>query len=412
MTLPAETPPPSPHKMDRFELLRFQPSEFESLLAEQPGTRLYDGDVKTNLPGGHLLLTTHRLFWGKRADILAGESALCLWLSGVRSLDVATSTSLFSGTRSKLVVHLLPVTAEAARRPHPHRSTANFVKFSTEDGQFPDQFTACVRNTLAARVWEADTVTQPPPAAQAGGRPTAKPLRTGIGGIERDLLERQQNTGDTINVAFQDLNKLMASAKDMVAVSQAFSAKVVQRQGEISADETVRLRAQLLGLGIDNPVVRDQLGDASDFHALLAQEIGSLLLQPLQAAGGLMTLPEAYCRVNRARAMELLSPDDVLKACQRLGGDGSGSLVRLRTFDSSGTMVLQLATHDDAVVAAEVLELVRREQSLSIEQLARVQGISVMLAQVRLLATEQLALVCRDESMEGLRFYPNRFVEQ
>lgn len=32
----------------------------------------------------------------------------------------------------------------------------------------------------------------------------------------------------------------------------------------------------------------------------------------------MMTLPEVYCRLNRARGMELLSPEDVLNACQSL----------------------------------------------------------------------------------------------
>lgn len=31
-----------------------------------------------------------------------------------------------------------------------------------------------------------------------------------------------------------------------------------------------------------------------------------------------MTLPEVFCRINRARGMELLSPEDVLNACTAL----------------------------------------------------------------------------------------------
>lgn len=32
----------------------------------------------------------------------------------------------------------------------------------------------------------------------------------------------------------------------------------------------------------------------------------------------MMALPDVYCRVNRARGMELLSPEDLLNACQAL----------------------------------------------------------------------------------------------
>lgn len=32
-----------------------------------------------------------------------------------------------------------------------------------------------------------------------------------------------------------------------------------------------------------------------------------------------MTLSDVFCRINRARGLELLSPEDILSACQMLG---------------------------------------------------------------------------------------------
>ncbi|KAG8337685.1 Vacuolar protein-sorting-associated protein 36 [Homalodisca vitripennis] len=49
--------------------------------------------------------------------------------------------------------------------------------------------------------------------------------------------------------------------------------------------------------------------------------------------------------------------------------------------------------------------------SLSAEQLAQELGISVILAKERLLATEKAGKACRDDTIEGLRFYPNMFLE-
>ena len=37
-------------------------------------------------------------------------------------------------------------------------------------------------------------------------------------------------------------------------------------------------------------------------------------------------------------------------------------------------------------------------------------NLSVILARERLLAAETDGLVCRDDSVEGLRFYPNKFI--
>ena len=47
---------------------------------------------------------------------------------------------------------------------------------------------------------------------------------------------------------------------------------------------------------------------------------------------------------------------------------------------------------------------------LSAEELSRAAGISVVLARERLLAAEAAGAACRDDSVEGLRFYPNRFL--
>jgi len=59
----------------------------------------------------------------------------------------------------------------------------------------------------------------------------------------------------------------------------------------------------------------------------------------------MMSLADVYCRVNRARGLELLSPEDLLHACEQLSGP-----IRLRSFPS-GARVLQLESHDDSLIA-------------------------------------------------------------
>jgi len=50
--------------------------------------------------------------------------------------------------------------------------------------------------------------------------------------------------------------------------------------------------------------------------------------------------------------------------------------------------------------------------SLTAEELAQALGISVLLAKERLLTAEKHGKACRDESIEGLRFYPNQFLQR
>lgn len=69
----------------------------------------------------------------------------------------------------------------------------------------------------------------------------------------------------------------------------------------------------------------------------------------------MMTLTDVYCRVNRARGLELLSPEDLLHASRRLAP--LGLPIVLRSFDS-GVMVLQIRSHDDNAVVDRITELV------------------------------------------------------
>ena len=47
---------------------------------------------------------------------------------------------------------------------------------------------------------------------------------------------------------------------------------------------------------------------------------------------------------------------------------------------------------------------------LSAEEFARRAGLAVVLAMERLLAAERYGSVCRDDSVEGIKFYPNLFL--
>jgi len=117
-----------------------------------------------------------------------------------------------------------------------------------------------------------------------------------------------------------------------------------------------------------------------------------------------MTITEVYCRINRARGLELVSPDDVLNACKLLNGP-----MKLRQYPS-GAMILQLENHNDEQVAEEIAKLLEQKGSLSIAECARENNLSVFLTHERFLIAERAGKVCRDESVEGLRFYPNLFL--
>ncbi|XP_052872683.1 vacuolar protein-sorting-associated protein 36 [Anopheles cruzii] len=394
--------------MNRFEHCQARLSENECFVAKERSIKLYDGDEKTSYEDGEVVLTSHRLLWGRNGEIGRGGNAFALRLQYVVSLEEEEASSMLFGKKKRIIIRLAELRPDKKSGPMDY-SCASFVKISGRNGVDP-AFVQALHATVSARVWIAtddrESAQLKNTSSDAGPsvNPAQRQLRTGIMGIERSLAAKQKQTDENINLAFQDLGKLMEMAKDMVAVTKIVSAKIRERHGEISEDETVRFKSYLMSLGIDDPVTRDSTRSNSEFFLKLSQQICEMLLDPITEAGGMMSLADVYCRVNRARGVELLSPKDLLDACKLLIGP-----IKLRIFPS-GAMVLQLESHDDELVLERTFELVERYTSVSADELAQVEGISLLLSKERLLAAEAVGRLCRDESIEGLRFYVNKFV--
>lgn len=110
-----------------------------------------------------------------------------------------------------------------------------------------------------------------------------------------------------------------------------------------------------MSLGIDDPVTRDSHKSDNQYLRSLAKQICDILQTPISEMGGMMTLADVYCRVNRARGLELLSPEDLLNACKIM--ESLELPLKLYQF-SSGVMVLQLQSLNHESVAVATADLV------------------------------------------------------
>ncbi|KAM7356097.1 vacuolar protein sorting 36 [Cochliomyia hominivorax] len=392
--------------MNRFEYIEARLQEHESFVSKESHVKLYDGDQKTNFEEGDLVLTTHRLLWGKTGDIAKAAVCLSLNLKYVVSVNEEQASNFLFGRKTRLILHLRQ--PDGNKLPGPSDNSTNaFLKLSGKHGILPE-FSNALRETLNAKIWyikiSNKRIDQMEDEVSPGVNITREArlrMRTGIGGIEKALEQKTKETDENIALAFQDLKVLMGMAKDMVNISRIISEKIRSQKGEISNDETVRFKSYLLSLGIEDPVTREGYSDESEYYKSLANQICMMLLDPLEESGGMMSLADVYCRVNRARGLELLSPEDLLNACRSLKGP-----IELRHFPS-GAMVLQMESQDDELTAAETYNLVQKSSSLAVEEFAKLENISLLLAKERLLAAERLGKLCRDYSIEGLRFYPN-----
>ncbi|XP_072576202.1 vacuolar protein-sorting-associated protein 36 isoform X3 [Vulpes vulpes] len=298
------------------------------------------------------------------------------------------------GKSAKIVVHLHPPPSN--KEPGPFQSSKNsYIKLSfKEHGQI--EFYRRLSEEMTQRRWENMPVSQ---SLQTNRGPQPGRIRAvGIVGIERKLEEKRKET-----------DKNISEAKEMVELSKSIANKIKDKQGDITEDETIRFKSYLLSMGIANPVTRETYGSGTQYHMQLAKQLAGILQGPLEERGGIMSLTEVYCLVNRARGMELLSPEDLVNACKML--EALKLPLRLRVFDS-GVMVIELQSHKEEEMVASALETVSEKGSLTSEEFAKLVGMSVLLAKERLLLAEKMGHLCRDDSVEGLRFYPNLFMTQ
>jgi ESCRT-II complex subunit VPS36 len=84
-------------------------------------------------------------------------------------------------------------------------------------------------------------------------------------------------------------------------------------------------------------ISRDLSG--KNYFTELAKEVEQFAFGVLSKFGGVLALIDLYCMYNRARGTDLISPEDLLTACERLSAEPSSKIV-LRTF-TSGVKVIQ-----------------------------------------------------------------------
>jgi len=156
-------------------------------------------------------------------------------------------------------------------------------------------------------------------------------------------------------------------------------------------------------MGISSPVTKDSAG--SLYHTQLSRQLADWLKVPLHKHG-MISLQDLYSLFNRARGTELISPDDLYRACVLF--EELKLPVRLRRFDS-GVLVVQSMSQTEEVVAKQISDQIHLDGPQTAFDLSRNKNISLALAMEQLLAAEKLGVVCRDETYEGLVFYLNFF---
>jgi ESCRT-II complex subunit VPS36 len=251
--------------------------------------------------------------------------------------------------------------------------------------------------------------------------PTSERSKTvGIAGLEQRRLEVRKNNEIVIGNAFEDLEALMASAKEIVALAESFASSNDNPSTESSAV------ANALGL----ITTKDMLGGGSNSESLYISELSRNLADfltddargVLRKAGGIISLVDLWAIFNRARGgVELVSPLDFEKAARLW--EKLKLPVRLRQF-KSGVLVVQASDRTDEKTIKALLVWLSdlhsfppdRElawdwqvfgRGVTAQDAAERFGWSIGVAEEELEMAEDKGVLCREESDEGLKFWEN-----
>ncbi|KDO18871.1 hypothetical protein SPRG_15699 [Saprolegnia parasitica CBS 223.65] len=362
------------------------PSEVE--VYSQSHVSLYDQHVKTQYVHGRCVVTTHRLLW------LSDDTGTNLFMP-LAAVDRLGKEAGFITRSSKIKID------------YTHENASKLLKLSFKAGG-RDEFFVPLETSLCRRAW-ADTKSVSALADRRLQTRQFDPMQAGIGGIMQRRQEEQKQTSELTTQSFSDLNALMDKAKDMVGLIERYVATAnSSAAAETTTDETTQMQALLLNMGIASPVTRENAGDA--YHQQLARQLAEFLKEPMARHGGILTLSDIYCLFNRARGTELISPDDLYHAAMLQKPLHLG--LHVRKFDG-GLIVLQSDSHNEEQVAVRLEHLARtaKDSCITSNDVAAEMQISLSLAHEYLKVAEQRGKLCRDDTVEGLNFYPNRFPE-
>lgn len=327
------------------------------------------------------------------------------------------------------------------------------VKFSFRAGG-EKIFYERLKNALIQRKWllqSAPPVPSPAPhstnptstniAPDGSLRPdTVRQKTVGIASLELRGLQQRKNNELVIGSAFEDLEALMTSAKEVIAMAERFAAQNNGGNGNASTEANQLLSESASALGL--VTTKDMLGTGTSAETTyiteLARNLAEFLTDDtrgiLRREGGIMSLVDLWAVFNRTRnGIELISPADFEKAAQMW--EHLRLPIRLRRF-KSGILVVQGRDRTDEKTVASLLAWLKELHSfpsssssgyadgvedmgvigwdwrtygrgVTPQEAAERFGWSVGVASEELEMAEEKGALCREQGLDGIRFWEN-----
>jgi ESCRT-II complex subunit VPS36 len=333
-----------------------------------------------------LQLTTHRIVFWTTADRTAR------FLHHSQVLNVCSETAYFKSPK------ILLTTAALGDL---------YLVFGRDKARLRDECLQSLEKALSRQEWEADHNKE-----QERLQQQRRPRRVGVDAVLTQSALRHKQAAKLTDTAFTgDADQLLREAKELVQVIHKYVA-TLDRQNETSRDGNDALVNMLEHMGMTSALSKaDYKGREDAYICQVARELADFLRPKFSPTVPVLTLTDVYCLFNRARGSHLLSPEDLRAAAECCKDLKLGMSVA--TFPS-GLTVLQddtLADPEQMAKRLQTLLLALKQESLTALDVSRKWHVSAVLALEQLQAVERLGYLSRDETLETLRFFPNRFNE-
>lgn len=198
-----------------------------------------------------------------------------------------------------------------------------------------------------------------------------------------------------LNSALADIQSLKESAQQLLSFAQELRSK-----GD--SDSKNDLDEIYAALGVENTSI-----DKSDgqFTQNLALRFATDIKKVLEKKGGVLSVAEAFCIFNRLLVTDYVSPNDLADAIKHLQKREFG--VKVETIE--GVTVVILTDKVYSSVLKDILSKFSEDEYTTPLLMSKKTGLPLSIARNYLLHAESDGVLCRDDSMAGLRFYKNKF---
>ncbi|KAF2226176.1 EAP30/Vps36 family-domain-containing protein [Elsinoe ampelina] len=321
----------------------------------------------------------------------------------------------------------------------PDPSAMEIIKLSFRSGAAgATTFHDRLKEALIQRKWLLESAPPPPKPTHStlplSSTPTPlpppTPRRIGIAALESRTSALRKENEAVMGSAFEDLEALMTSAKEVIALAERFASSNPTSSSSSDPSASVVLAESASALGL---VTRDMLTTTTPTSAQertyltqLARDLAEYLTDDrhgvLRREGGIMTLVDLWAVFNRRRnGIELVSPRD-FEAAAALW-EGLRLPLRLRRF-RSGVLVVQERGRSDEATCRGIREWLRgwREgdgavgydwrlygRGVSVKETAERFGWSLGVAGEELEMAEERGVLVREQDARGVRFWENHF---